>query len=136
MELTKGVEVFSLIGLDYRAKIAYCDSVDFFIANAGTGCIVPLRFVKKPGVLHSNTQLFTFPNKYPEYVKFIGKDFVIDVVHENKRIDYLSYHVPWQLVFNLSADVLRLTKGVEIKKISIPTVIDIKKDYEQRSNPQ
>src|SRR5690554_6063337 len=58
---TSNVKLVSLIGKKYKEKIAISESIDFFISNAGAGCMVPLRIAKKPGVLHSNKKLFTFP---------------------------------------------------------------------------
>ena len=111
----------SLIGEDYRTKINTCAKVDLFIANAGTGCMVPLRFCKKPGVLHSNTKLFTFRDNYPSTVKKNNKKYTIDIVDEDmQRIDFTSYHIPWQHIFNLTVDVLKAIKGTNIKYLDIP----------------
>lgn len=123
-------KIQSLIGQDYRHKIQICSTVDMFIANAGTGCMVPLRFCKKPGVLHSNTKLFTFPDEYPETVKKFDKKYVIDVVEEGKtRPDYASYHIPWQHIFNLTAEVLNQIKGTDIKLLDVPPVKEVAKAY-------
>ncbi|SEO16894.1 hypothetical protein [Vreelandella aquamarina] len=120
-----GVTAQSLIGWDYREKILCCNSVDFFIANAGSGCMVPLRFVKKPGVLHSNTKLFTFPDEYPSYVKRVSNYYVEDVFNgKNSVAMHVSYHIPWQHVFNLAADVVREIKNIEVKKLEVPKLGD------------
>ena len=125
------VEIISLIGRDYRTKICYCDTIDLFIANAGTGCLVPLRFNKKPGVLHSNTRLFAFPDDYPATVQRTEKRFTSDKqVDSRAKIDLLSYHIPWQHIFNLTVEVLKQTRSVNIRLLDVPPVAEVAKSYE------
>lgn len=123
-------KVFSLVGQDYRRKIQVCCTVDLFISNAGTGCIVPLRFCKKPGVLHSNTKLFSFPDEYPSTVKKIDKRYTINVLgEEESRADFASYHIPWQHIFNLVVEVINKVKGIEIEMLEVPSVDEVAKSY-------
>lgn len=132
LENERGVKLFSLIGEDYRTKICHCDTVDAFIANAGTGCMVPLRFNKKPGVLHSNNELFTFPDDYCDTVKRTSKSMTIDFsVDGNRRKDFLSYHIPWQHIYNLTAEVLNQVKGANIQPQKVPPVEEVAKEYEE-----
>ncbi|MEA1983722.1 MAG: hypothetical protein U9N39_09265 [Campylobacterota bacterium] len=120
--IDKRCRVESLIGQDYRTKIRSCSSIDLFIANAGTGCMVPLRFCKKPGVLHSNSKLFTFTDDYPKTVKVFDEKYVVDIYDEKRpRVDFASYHIPWQHIFNLTAEVVNLTKGMNIKTLKVPS---------------
>lgn len=136
--LTVKCGVYSLIGKDYRNKIRACEAVDFFIANAGTGCMVPLRFCKKPGVLHSSMNLVSFPDDYPDTVRFFDPKFHVDVPDqaEPKRADYCSYHIPWQHVFNLTAEVLNKIKGTNIKPLEVPPVEDVAKHYDEQQKAQ
>ncbi|XGA79215.1 hypothetical protein OR573_11980 [Halomonas sp. CH40] len=123
-------KVYSLIGKDYRYKIKKCSCADVFIANAGTGCMVPLRFCKKPGVLHSNTKLFSFPDEYPSTVKKFDKRYTINVLGEEKsRADFASYHIPWQHIFNLVVEVINKVKGIEIEMLKVPSVDEVAKSY-------
>ncbi|MFH7588134.1 tetratricopeptide repeat protein [Oceanimonas smirnovii] len=124
-------EVHSCIGQDYRYKVKICSTIDFFIANAGTGCLTPLRFCKKPGVLHSNKRLFTFPDNYSNLIKKFKPEFQLDVPDASMphRADFASYHIPWQHIFNLTAEVLNQTKGTDIKPIEVPAVEDVAKAY-------
>lgn len=123
----------SLIGQDYRHKIRICSTVDLFIANAGTGCMVPLRFCKKPGVLHSNSKLFTFPDEYSSTVKKFKKKYVIDVVEQGRESSrFASYHTPWQHIFNLTAEILNQTKGTNIQPLEVPPVEEVAKAYEAK----
>jgi hypothetical protein len=129
------VEVVSLVGKDYRTKICYCSTSDIFIANAGTGAIVPLRFTKKPGVLHRNTKLFTFPDNYPDTVKRTDSKFIVDVDIDGKnRGDFLSYHTPWQHIFNLSAEVINKIKGSKIKNLKVPEMESLIKEYNHQES--
>lgn len=134
VELLDGdCEIYSCIGQDYRNKVKICSTVDLFIANAGTGCMVPLRFCKKPGVLHSNKRLFTFPDSYPETVKIFNKKYVVDVIEEGKvRADLVSYHIPWQHIFNLTAEVINQIKGTNIKPLVVPLVEEVAKHYDEQ----
>lgn len=130
-------KIDSLIGRDYRHKIQVCSTVDIFIANGGTGCMVPLRFCKKPGVVHSNTKLFSFPDKYPNTVKFIEKKLIVEVLESDKAKAMLtSYHIPWQHIFNLTAEVLNLTKGINIELLEVPLVEEVVKEYELKKQQE
>ncbi len=99
----------TLVGRDYATKIAYCKKAAAFIANAGSGSIVPLRFCAKPGVLHSNAAIQSFRDDSYDYpVHFVEPEFVREVPHpENPRGDWISYQIPWQYVHNRFADILR-----------------------------
>ena len=78
--LHPNTSVVSLVGKTYRKKIQYCQSADFFIANAGAGQLVPHRFCKKPGILHSNEKHCVFPTGINNStVKLVDKSFVKDV---------------------------------------------------------
>ena len=115
--------VRSVIGLDYRRKIALCSEADVFIANAGTGCMVPLRFCKKSGVLHSNSRLNSFPGTNQGTVKFFDRKYVKDVPDpDSPRPDLASYHIPWQHIFNLLVEVLNVEKEVAIPLVKVPKI--------------
>jgi len=118
-------EVLSLIGQSYRNKIRLCSTIDLFIANGGTGGMVPLRFCKKNGVIHSSSKLITFKGEYPDTVKFTDKSITIDVPDDKTdRVDFVSYTIPWQHVFNLSAEIINETKDLQIKYLSVPRSVN------------
>lgn len=120
--ISKPVELLSLVGFDYETKIKYCTYIDAFIANAGNGCIVPLRFCKKPGVLHSNSGLFTFPDDYPETVAIINKKQVVDAPESSSDLAMnISYHIHWQHIYQALAKVIKLVKGDELPYIKAPS---------------
>ena len=115
------VELLSLVGLDYETKIKYCSYVDAFIANAGTGSIVPLRLCKKPGVLHSNTKICSFRYDYPETVAIINNKQVVDAPENSSDIAMrTSYHIHWQHIYQALARVIKIIKGDELPYIEAP----------------
>ena len=113
------VSVFSLVGKTYREKIQRCQEADFFITNAGAGQLVPHRFCKKPGILHSNEKHCVFPMGINNTsVKLVDKLFVRDVGNlfakskkSNKSATGLiSYSIDIQVVINMVIDMLYLRK--------------------------
>lgn len=135
--LADSCSVHSLIGYDYRHKVTVCSTVDMFIANGGTGCIVPLRFCKKPGIVHSNSKLFTFPDEYPDIVKRNNSLYLLDETYSEKIPSMAtSYHIPWQHIFNLTADVLNQIKGTNIQHLKVPPVGSVLKEYKKKKNSE
>ncbi|WP_447926362.1 hypothetical protein [Vreelandella sp. EE27] len=97
-----------LVGLDYIEKSAICNNVSCFIANAGSGCLVPLRFSKKDGVVHSNTKLISHPDSYGKNISFIDKKYVKDIGSGHPM--HISYSIDWEVVYNALADILGCKK--------------------------
>ena len=113
------VSVVNLIGQTYRKKIQQCQSVDFFIANAGAGQLIPHRFCKKKGILHSNEKHCVFSMGINNTtVKLVDKSLVKDVGNlfakgKNKRanksgIGFISYSIDVQVIVNMTVDMLKL----------------------------
>ena len=121
-EIGGKARVVSLVGHDYPTKIAYCKGVDVFIANGGTGCFVPLRVCRKPGLLHSNKSLWTFRgDDYPDTVVFTPPHIVHEVGGgERDRKDFVSYSIAWQEIYNRLLPVLSKVKGVQLKPVPLP----------------
>ncbi|TCK07251.1 hypothetical protein [Marinobacterium mangrovicola] len=107
------VEFVSLVGFDYASKISASKVVDFFISNGGAGATVPLRIAQLPGVIHSNSSLFTFPDNYPSSIKIINKPpLVSDLVGEDNLIsDKTSYSIAWDVVLNKLLDAIFELRG-------------------------
>ena len=111
--------VINLVGKTYREKIQRCQSVDFFIANAGAGQLIPHRFCKKSGILHSNEKHCVFSmginNKS---VKLVDKLLVEDVGNlfakgKNKKanlkgVGFISYSINVQTVIDMVKEMLHL----------------------------
>ncbi|MCP1304858.1 hypothetical protein BIS09_13550 [Halomonas sp. R1t8] len=90
------IDVESVIGKDYASKIKICSTVDFFVANAGSGSIVPLRICKKPGVLHSNDTIYTFPDNYKGRVEFVDREKVKTFKEAGDAEMLQSYDFDWR----------------------------------------
>ncbi len=109
--------VVCLVGQTYRKKIQRCESADFFIANAGAGQLVPHRFCKKPGILHSNEKHCVFPMGINNTsVKLVDKSLVNDVGNlfaKGKRAErsgtgLISYSINVEIVINMITEMLEL----------------------------
>ena len=119
----KNVSFCNLIGKDYKIKITICREVDFFIANAGTGCMVPLRFCKKNGVLHSNGSLRAFPADYSKRDQIIKeveiKDLFLEPETKEEAAQHRSYHISWKVVYNTLVDVINKTWLTSLDKLAL-----------------
>jgi len=111
------VSVLSLVGKTYRNKIQRCQAADFFIANAGAGQLVPHRFCKKPGILHSNEKHCVFQMGINNTtVKLVDKTLVNDVGNlfaKDKKTErsgpgLISYSINVQIIINMTIDMLQL----------------------------
>jgi hypothetical protein len=113
--------VVNLVGQTYRKKIQQCQSIDFFIANAGAGQLVPHRFCKKPGILHSNEKHCVFSMGINNTtVKLVSKSQVNDVGNlfskgtkkgaNSEGIGFISYSIDIQVVVNMVMDMIGLNK--------------------------
>lgn len=113
--------VVNLVGQTYRKKIQQCQSVDFFIANAGAGQLIPHRFCKKPGILHSNEKHCVFSMGINNTtVRLVNKSLVNDVGNlfakgknggsNSAGIGFISYSIDPQVIVNMTADMLKLDK--------------------------
>ena len=114
--------IVNLVGQTYRKKIQQCQSVDFFIANAGAGQLTPHRFCKKPGILHSNEKHCVFSMGINNTtVKLVNKSLVKDVGNlfaKGKNgganlagIGFISYSIDVQVVIDMTVDMLKIDKS-------------------------
>ena len=90
----ENIKLISLIGFDYKSKIQKCLNIDAFITNGGTSSFVPLRVLKKPGVIHTNSKLMTFPDTYTDVTLITGKDE--NSTSNEDQAGTLSYSLNWQ----------------------------------------
>ena len=118
------ISIINLVGQTYRKKIQQCQFVDFFIANAGAGQLVPHRFCKKPGILHSNEKHCVFSMGIDNTtVKLVDKSLVTDVgnlfatsekMKQNKnRVGLISYSIQEQVVIDMMINMLSLSKQIK-----------------------
>jgi hypothetical protein len=111
------VSIVSVVGQTYREKIQKCQSADFFIANAGAGQLVPHRFCRKPGILHSNEKHCVFPTGINNTsVQLVDKSLVKDVGNlftkskQNRQAGsgLISYSINPQIVIDMALQMLKL----------------------------
>ena len=115
------VSFVSLVGQTYREKIKQCQTVDFFIANAGAGQLVPHRFCKKPGILHSNEKHCVFPTGInntsvqlvdKSLVKDIGNLFAKNTPTQKAGCGLISYSIETQIIIDMVMKMLQLNQQV------------------------
>lgn len=111
------VSCINMVGKAYEEKIILCyKNIDFFIANAGTGAVVPLRFCRKPGVIHSNSSLMSFPDEYGDSVKVVAGGEVLESFNQdNVSYDRVSYYVAWEVIYNCLADLMNKSLKYELQ---------------------
>ncbi|SHO56307.1 hypothetical protein [Vibrio quintilis] len=111
----EGVTLINLIGKDYKEKISYSKSIDYFIANSGTGCMVPLMFTGSKGVIHTNGQLHTFERSYDERVRVVPAEKIF--AQEDMAIDSGVYSTHWTVIYNLLIDLIGIDAHVPEKDV-------------------
>jgi hypothetical protein len=112
LSLIKSINLISLIDENYKTKISYANACDYFIANSGTGCMVPFAICNIKGVIHGNGRVHTFRKIYNENVREVSKD---KIIAEQIGIPmYTSYSIAWEVIYNylmeLMADSTRLNE--------------------------
>ncbi|WP_025564758.1 hypothetical protein [Psychromonas sp. SP041] len=105
------IDFVNLINNDYKSKIAYANVCDFFIANSGTGCMVPFMISNIKGVIHGNGLLNTFIHSYDESVKVVPKEKIIS--EKSKAIMNNSYSIAWQTIYNLLMGLIGSTARLD-----------------------
>jgi hypothetical protein len=114
-----------MVGMDYKSKVSKGLTADVFIANAGTGSLVPLRFCKLKGVLHSNTKLKTFDDVYPVSVFSVDNKYIRDDEADTaKSMDMISYDIGVDVVFDYLLKALGLSKETTEKALNA-SVFDV-----------
>jgi hypothetical protein len=89
------------IDMNYSQKLRLCSRVDFFIANHGSGCIVPHILLRKPGILHSPylqngpNDAMSFPDICPSNAKRVPTEKVtlIGYVPNRTSPQHCSYSI-------------------------------------------
>lgn len=109
----KNLKVVSLIGKDYKDKVSYANTTDAFVANSGTGGMVPMMFSDKPGIIHSNGRLHTFERSYSDKIKVTDID---KITAEEHAIDAGVYSIDWRVIYNDLCGILQLEDELEERK--------------------
>lgn len=115
-ELSKvdGIELISIIGKDYKEKVSYAKASNFFVANSGSGGIVPIMFTQSKGVIHTNGRLHTFERSYNESISIVPNHKILAQKH---AIDAGVYSIDWTVIYNLLVDLIGIDKKIPEKKL-------------------
>ncbi|OCR04740.1 hypothetical protein BA184_07620 [Helicobacter pullorum] len=131
----------SLSGYDYRTKICYCNDCDIAISDSGTTALVPFQFYKKPGVVFYGELASSYINFSKSlannaYQRAVDEKLVVQV--NRKSFLVWDYHIPYQHIYNLAAEVLEelsgenklKVKNLKMHRLEVPPVELIAKQYE------
>ncbi len=130
-------DVVNLAYKTYKHKVQYADQIDIFISDGGTTKIVPFDFCQKPGIILGQLAHLVYPSEGLLY-KTIKNEYIINVqCGTNNRLDFLSYHLPWQHVYNLAADILEQLsldgklkiKNLRMHRLDVPPVELLSRQY-------
>lgn len=113
MDKLQGVQLINIIGKDYKEKTSYAKSVDFFVANSGTGGMVPMMFTQAKGVIHTNGRLHTFERSYDDTIKVVPTDKIKAQEH---AIDAGVYSIGWEVIYNLLTELIGIKGSIPEKK--------------------
>jgi hypothetical protein len=98
------VKIISVIGNNYKSKISYCRYVDYFIANAGGGSMVPLNFSNAKGVLHTNGRVNAFKIKDGMRIKIVPEKYITSEDSGIAMND--SYSICWKVIYKLIDELM------------------------------
>ncbi|ELB3229871.1 hypothetical protein RHJ27_002082, partial [Campylobacter coli] len=122
-------------------KICYCNDCDIAISDSGTTALVPFQFHKKPGVVFYG-ELASFYINFSKSLANNAYQRAVDeklVVQANRKSFLVwDYHIPYQHIYNLAAEVLEelsrdnklKVKNLKMHRLEVPPVELIAKQYE------
>ncbi|WP_394242612.1 hypothetical protein [Vibrio astriarenae] len=97
LSIDDSVQVISLIDLTLEEKIQEAIDIDYFVANSGSGSMIPHMFLNKKGVIHSG--VCTFKKCYGSNISLVPDDRL--KYFSGKEIQHRSYSLDWRLIYNL-----------------------------------
>lgn len=126
---SENVVIESLIGKDYDYKIKECSEIDLYVANSGTGCMIPYRFFDKPGVMHSNTKFNAFSAEESASLKLISPQKIIDMPMKlsdpyPKLAMNISYSIDWIEIYNELCVLIEHHYGKKITRL-VPNPVGV-----------
>ena len=139
---TKRLDIQSLNSLTFRQKICYCSTVDICIAEPGSAGITPSLCCQKPCILFGN-YAYLYCSRLCHVVKYskIIDPYFIKLSPKKEVASWEGlhpYHIPWQYIYNLCAEVLEeLSRdgklsidNLKMHRLKIPKVDIIAKKYD------
>ena len=139
-----GCKIVSLHGKTMKQAISCCSDCHIAIVEAGSGAIIPVICCNKPTILYGNVtyieNISRLNDGFPNVIK-IDKNFISEVEFPrgSKRwIGEKNYHIPYQHIYNLAAEVLEelsrenklKVKNLKMHRLEVPPVKLIAKQYE------
>ncbi|MCV3430663.1 hypothetical protein L8W59_01725 [Campylobacter lari] len=110
--IANNVKLILLDNVDYRTKIQYCYQSDVCLSEGNTTGLIPFEICKKPGVNFIPPQI-----SWARKCGTVVKDKYIMRAYDSIKNDGLGgYHVSWQHIYNLLADIL--------EKLSLENIIN------------
>ena len=85
------VKVINLVGLTYSKKIEEFNTVNFFVANSGTGALVPSLFEEVVGIFHGIVNPFGLRSDNNRLLLRENLRYVINSGDEDKPIAHRPY---------------------------------------------
>ncbi|WP_293652097.1 hypothetical protein, partial [uncultured Campylobacter sp.] len=129
------IDIECLIGKNYKEKINYASNVDIVIADVGTTTIACCEISKKPvvGFFTSKPAGYTSRCILHKYLdipcRFVNQNYVLPV--GDTIWDILkSFHIPWEHIYNLTAELLEEVKGIKMHRLDVPPVELVAKQYD------
>ncbi|MCR6571467.1 hypothetical protein, partial [Campylobacter insulaenigrae] len=105
------IDFVSLNRYNIRDAIQACSTVDLALCEAGSGAIIPVLCCRKPSCLYGNyiymNEMVNFcsPHDFVRTIDFKYCDVLIDSSN-NKWEGLFDYHISWQHVYNVIAELL------------------------------
>lgn len=130
----KKCQICNMIGLDYRHKIKYCFDADFSISDACTTSLTPLHFCNKPFVgFYGNISFIDLEilEKYYPKIKLVSDKYKKILNHKPGLGPWTAdFHIPFQHIYNLAADIIEEIKGIKMHRLEVPSVDLVATSYE------
>ena len=140
----KDVKIVSLNGYSIKDAVCICSQIDIAIAECGTGFLLPVSFCQKPAVGYGNSnylrvcKFYTLPDEKTTRLVDLKYTKSVDSVLYGGGWDVANYCIPWQHIYNLTAELLEnLSQDKKLKildlklnRLEVPPVELIAKQYE------
>lgn len=123
------IEIISMIGKDYRTKIFYCSQADLALCEMGTALLVPHSFCNKEIVAYYGYEEYKNAGcENPNKIKKVSEQYIKVVDFKDKF--RFNYHIPFQHIYNLAADIIEEIKGIKMHRLEVPSVDLVATSYE------
>ncbi|HED6595501.1 TPA: hypothetical protein R5Z05_001785, partial [Campylobacter coli] len=131
----KKIEMVSTIGFNLKEKVALSLSIDLAMGDNGTSPMVPYFICEKPYIVYNSDLNYFFSKFNLNIYKFVETKYFLK--EKEKTSQCYSYHLPWQHVYNLAADILEQLsldgklkiKNLRMHRLDVPPVELLSRQY-------